>query len=216
MRQEFPADATDAEISAALEAIPAPNAPNAPKARTWSDMAAVGTQTAAKAIPAMATGAAEVATNPAIPRVASQVGRVVGGLAPVVAGAQSYGPAGGAVGLAGAAGGAWAGGRTGWFTGKLLQSVAAPVAKALETIAPFAQGLSTISGAQAVSALAQIADPKRTDVGVAGIGATNTSVSDRATIMQSQMEGLMAHGMPRSDAARTVYNAWAKYLYENK
>lgn len=37
--QIFPADATDAEISAALNAIPASNAAHAPKARTWTDVA---------------------------------------------------------------------------------------------------------------------------------------------------------------------------------
>ncbi len=36
---EVPADAGDAHISSALNAIPAANAPNAPKARTWTDVA---------------------------------------------------------------------------------------------------------------------------------------------------------------------------------
>ncbi len=37
--QAFPADATDAEISAALNAIPAANAASVPKAKTWTDWA---------------------------------------------------------------------------------------------------------------------------------------------------------------------------------
>lgn len=38
--QSFPDDATDAEISAALKAIPASNAAEVPKARTWTETAA--------------------------------------------------------------------------------------------------------------------------------------------------------------------------------
>lgn len=37
--QKFPGDATDAEISAALQAIPEANKPQAPAARTWTDFA---------------------------------------------------------------------------------------------------------------------------------------------------------------------------------
>lgn len=44
---QIPADATDAQISAYLKAIPASNAPNAPKAKTWTDLAV-------NAIPALA------------------------------------------------------------------------------------------------------------------------------------------------------------------
>lgn len=47
---QIPADATDAQISAYLKAIPEANAPNAPKAKTWTDLAV-------SAIPALAGAA---------------------------------------------------------------------------------------------------------------------------------------------------------------
>lgn len=216
VRQEFPSDATDAEISAALQAIPAANAPNAPKARTWSNMASVASLAASKAIPAVATAAEELATNPGVPRAIASVGRTVGAVAPIVAGAAEGGPVGGIVGLAASAKGAWAGSKTGWFSGKLLQSVSAPVAEALRKIEPYAQGLSTLSGAQAVDALAQIAEPRRTDIGTLGIGSSDTKASDRAAVMSAQIKALADKGMPQSVASRTVYNAWAKYLNENR
>lgn len=79
----FPADATDAEISAALNAIPAPNAAAAPKARTWTD-------TAVDLLPA-AGGA---------------IGGIVGGIGGTVAGV-------GVGGVPGAVGGAALGGAAG-------------------------------------------------------------------------------------------------------
>jgi hypothetical protein len=54
--QNFPDDATDAEISAALGAIPAANTKDAPKARTWTDVA-VDTLPAAGAIVGGTVGA---------------------------------------------------------------------------------------------------------------------------------------------------------------
>lgn len=76
---QIPADATDAQISAYLKAIPASNAPNAPKAKTWTDMA----------------------VN-AIPAIAGAAGSVIGGMGGTVLGF-------GVGGVPGAAGGALVG-----------------------------------------------------------------------------------------------------------
>lgn len=125
-----------------------------------------------KGLPVAANLAERFATNPNVPKVAATVGRWAGGLTPPVVGAMKYGPAGFAYGLGTAAGGAWSGGKTGWFTGKLAQRVALPIAKALESAAPYLRTLTTVSGVQGVNDLAQMVDPKRTDIGFLGIGPT--------------------------------------------
>ncbi len=51
--QEFPADATDVEISAALNAIPSANVPPKAKARTWADVGKDVARSAANALPAI-------------------------------------------------------------------------------------------------------------------------------------------------------------------
>lgn len=134
-----------------------------------SDSGAVGAALGASTVPSIARGAAEFATNPNVPAIGAKIGRVVGGLAPVFGGAAEYGLPGAAIGMAGAAKGAWAGGKTGWFTGKLAQGLASPLANALETLSPYAQMITTASGAQGVLDLAQMADATRKDIGTLGI-----------------------------------------------
>lgn len=73
---QVPAEATDAQISAYLQAIPAANAPNAPKAKTWTDLA----------------------VN-ALPAIAGTAGALIGGAGGTVLGV-------GVGGVPGAAGGA--------------------------------------------------------------------------------------------------------------
>lgn len=128
-----------------------------------SDSAALG----AAAIAPAANIAARVATNPNLPRTMASVGRVVGALAPPVVGAYEGGPIGALAGLAGAAKGSWAGGKTGYFSGKLMQKAAAPVASGLSAIAPIAHQLSGVAG---VGDLAQMAEPNRRDIGFLGVG----------------------------------------------
>lgn len=214
--QYFPADATDAEISAALNAIPAANAPHAPKARTWADSAALAGSAVAKAIPGAADLAADVATNPNVPRAMASAGRVIGGIAAPVGGALEGGPIGALAGVAAAAKGAWAGGKTGWFTGKLAQSIAAPIADIMEKTVPYAQALSTLSGAQGVNDLAQMSDPKRSDIGVMGAGTSDTQAATQATMMGAQIKALVSQGVSPAEASRTVSNAWTKFLSEQR
>lgn len=61
----------------------------------------------------------------------------------------------------------WAGGKTGYFGTKMLQSAARPISGALQAIAPAA---SALSGAAGVGDLAQMAEPTRKDIGFLGIG----------------------------------------------
>lgn len=190
-----------------------------PPVMSWteapSDSGALAVKGGAATVPMLADAAAEVATNPNIPKAAAAAGRVIGGIAAPVSGAIYGGPAGAVVGAAEAAKGAWAGGKTGWFTGKLAQGMAAPVASALDKAVPYAQAASTLSGAQGALDLAQMAEPKRQDIGVLGMG-TQGSASDQAAVMKSQIANLVKTGTPLGEATRTVYNAWAKFLHEQQ
>ena len=102
----------------------------------------------------------------------------------------------------------WQAGKGGYWLGKRLQSVAAPVATALEKVAPYA---SALSGAQGGLDLAQMDDPKRQDIGVLGIGTRGTA-ADQAAVMTAQIKGLVKQGIPLGTATKTVYDAWAKQL----
>ena len=104
----------------------------------------------------------ELATNPGVPKAGSIVGQLAGG----VEGALKGGPLS-------AAGGAWAGGKAGWFTGKLAQKLSAPVASAWESMAPYAAKVAPVVAAQGVNDLAQMAEPNRRDIGFLGIGASS-------------------------------------------
>lgn len=139
-----------------------------------SDSGAFALRGAAAAAPTASTLAAEVATNPNVPKVMASAGRVIGGITPIAVGAAEGGPLGALAGSAAAAKGAWAGGKAGWFSGKLMQNVASPVARAAAALEPYAQAISTVSGAQGVLDLAQMADKTRQDIGFLGIGHSMT------------------------------------------
>ena len=111
--------------------------------------------------------ATAIATSPTLPKSAATVGRITGAIAPMAAGAYEYGLPGFFSGAVGAAKGSWAGGKTGYFTGKLLQNATMPIAKGLSAAAPYA---TVLSGAQGVGDLAQMAEPDRKDIGVLGVG----------------------------------------------
>ncbi len=164
-------DAGESEenIATVIKGYSAPDTRLAPKDKQ-SDSGALGLAATARAIPPAANAAMEVATNPNVPRAMATAGRVIGGIAPAVGGAAEAGPVGAAIGLAAASKGAWAGGKTGYFSGKLLQNVTAPVARALTAIEPYLQTVSTLSGAQGVNDLAQMAEPTRQDIGMLGVG----------------------------------------------
>jgi hypothetical protein len=143
---------------------PAP-APLAPRETT----SALKLRGAAALAPTAADATMRLATSPAVPRTAATIGRITGAIGPA-AGEVIAGNVPAGIALLGNAGKtAWSGGKAGWFTGKLLQRAAAPVASALEKLTPYAQGLSTLSGVQGVLDLAQMAEPKRRDIGFLGM-----------------------------------------------
>lgn len=146
-------------IAAVIKEFKAPAAPAPRDTTAGLQMAA-----ASRAVPFAGRLAAGVATSPTLPQTTATVGRIMGATAPIVVGADKGGVTGALAGLAASAKGAWAGGKTGYFTGKLMQRAAAPVATVLEKAAPYAQGLSTLSGVQGVLDLAQMAEPNRRDI----------------------------------------------------
>ncbi len=157
----FPDSMTEAQINAASTKLYQDANPGKkqPPVSSWAG-AALPLAGAGAAVPIGARMAEEAATNPAVPRTMAAIGRGVG----AVEGALKGGPL--AIGP-----GAWAGGKGGWFSGKVLQSAAAPVSNVLEKAAPYAQMLSTASGAQGALDLAQMAEPNRKDIGFLGVGA---------------------------------------------
>lgn len=190
----------------ALRQLASESAQSKPKPSDSGALVMAGAQAIA---PTVTNAVSDFATNPAVPQMAAKAGRVMGGIAPIVAGAQTGGVPGALAGVAASAKGAWAGGRTGYFTGKLMQGVSEPVAKVLEALSPYIQTLSTLSGAQGINDLAQMAEPNREDIGVLGIGGRG-SAADRAAVMQEQIKNLMAQGLTLGEASRQVYNAWVK------
>lgn len=160
--QAFPADATDAEISAALNAIPESNAAAAPKAKTWTALAMAG---AGAALPKVADAVEGFATSPTAAQAAGSLARNATTLSGILHGTATMNPA--EVIAAPRVG--WAAGKGGYFLGKGAQSAAAPVATALDAARPYAQALGTASGAQGALDLAQMAEPNRKDIGTLGV-----------------------------------------------
>lgn len=152
------------------------------------------------------TAAEEVATNPAVPKVAAGIGRAGGAIGSVVGGALAGEPIAGVVG---AAKGAWLGGKTGWFTGKLAQQIAAPVATLLEKAEPFVKLLGPISGAQGVGDLAQMADPGRKDIGFLGL-AKSSHDDQHPAILNAALNALMTRGLSEVQALKALLMAGGK------
>lgn len=131
----------------------------------------------AGALPKIASATADFATSPTAPKVGATIGRVIGGAAPIIGGAVKGGAGGAAIGTAGAAHGAWAGGKTGYFTTKLLQSMASPVAGPLmQAAGPVSKALGAASGALGVGDLASMAEPNRMDTTILGKSMSNDDI----------------------------------------
>lgn len=207
----MPADATDAEISAFLGAIPAANAAQAPKAKTWTD----------------------VAVN-AIPAVAGAVGATIGGI-----GGSAFGM--GVGGVPGAAGGAALGTAGGEALKQLVNrargaeapatmteaatdiaipalesgAATAVVGGAGKLVAPYAgQVLQKVGGAlESPSTVRQMAGKAVSAVGRA-VDASKApapkmvlDVTDIGRIRQ-----LMSAGVPQGEAVRQVWNFKVKSI----
>ena len=156
---------------------------------TGSGGASTALLTAGEVAPLAARTAMEVATNPALPKIGSTVGQIVGGVEGLLHG-----------GPLAAAGGTWTGSKAGWFTGKLAQKLAAPVAAMAEKAAPYAQTLSTLGAVAGVGDLAQIADPNRKDIGFLGISNKGTPDPEHPALINEAIAQL-ADRMGRHDIA---------------
>jgi uncharacterized membrane protein len=214
-QQEFPADATDAEISAALGAIPRANAPQAPKAKTWTD----------------------VVVN-AIPAVAGTAGAVIGGI-----GGTAFGM--GVGGIPGSAGGAALGTAGGEAAKQLInrargadapstsaeaaKDIALPAAEAGVSTAlfegaghvlrPYAgtilqkvgsamespQSIRQMAG-KAVTAAGKLVDAAPTPAP----SAAPRMVLDASDV--TKIRELMKAGMPQGDAVKMVWNLKVKNI----
>lgn len=141
-----------------------------------------GATAAGNALPIVEGTLTEVATNPNVPAATAKIGRAIGGVAPIIGGAVEAGPVGALTGVAASSKGAWAGGKTGWFTGKLLQELSgygAPVVeKVSQTLGPLIAAAEKIVGPQALLDLAQTADPHRKDIGFLGMSASGPTEMD--------------------------------------
>lgn len=192
---------TEAAILASLGQSDAPKAQVAIKPENSArglnaaaQMGAVG-----RSVPAAATAAEQFFTSPTLPKTAAAIGRTVGAVAPAAGEFLAGNPAA-AIALATNAGkGSWAGGKAGYFTGKLAQSAAEPVAKGLRAAAPYAQGLNTLSTIQGALGLHQMAEPERQDIGTLGLGAT---VKAGAIPMTPELVA-----MPVADAVKSLTDA---------
>lgn len=199
----FPADATDAEISSALGAIPASNAGQVPTAKTWT--AEPGTKSglamaaAGQGIPAAADAALGFATSPTAAKTAGAIGRVVGGVAPTVSALAAGQPMAALAAAAMSGKTSWAGGKAGYYTGKAAQQASGPVAGALQQAAPYSQALSTLGGAQGVLDLAQMSEPDRRDIGMLGVGpSAKVGTVPNADVIAK---------MPQEDAVKVLVDA---------
>jgi hypothetical protein len=201
----FPDSMSDQEINAAATRVYQDANPGKkqPPVTSWAGTS-VPAAAISQALPSVANVAAEFGTNPNVPKIAANIGRAVGGMTSLPAGQSGFGSI---------QKGAYAGGKSGWFTGKMLQDLARPASTAMEAAAPVATALS---GALGGGDLAQMDDPKRQDIGTLGVGPTDVKASDQASVMGAQIRALMAQGKSAGDATRTVYNAWAKFLSEQR
>ncbi len=171
----FPESVSEVEISAAAQKLYAQanqKQPVTTQGMGQPQGASVAGTLARKGAPIARRVAEELATNPGVPKAFAKAGRMIGAVAPAIGGGAKYGPVGALAGMGQAATGAWAGGKTGWFTGKLAQNIAAPVAKALAAAEPIVEKVATspLLAAQGGLDLAQMAEPNRSDIGILGMG----------------------------------------------
>ncbi len=220
-----PADASDAHISAALNAIPAANAKDVPAAKTWapSDSGALTMAGTAAAVSPAARLLAEFGTSPTAAKTLANVARGATTLAAAGHGVMSGSPSE----VIAAPMEGWAAGKGAYFLGKGMQSVARPVATALDNVAPYAKGIvRTAAGAQGVLDLAQMAEPNRKDIGFLGIGphvnvtegpqvepkysAMQAGANAIASKIMDAVKALVDKGMSEKEAVRTLLNLKAK------
>lgn len=118
-----------------------------------------------KFVPAAESGLASFGTSPTATKTGATIGKTIGAIAPAVVGAVESGPMGFIAGIIGASKGAWAGSKTGWFTAKLMQDAARPIATMLSNAtgaptAAIAESLSGVTAGEAVKILMNVGVPQ--------------------------------------------------------
>lgn len=157
----FPDSMSDAEVNAAATRVYQGANPSK-KQPPVSNWVGAATAAAGAAMPAAANLAAEIGTNPAVPKMVGAATRTATTL-----GMLGQGIASGNLGeVVGAAPAGWQAGKGGYFLGKGIQAVARPVSTALEAAAPFTKTAGIVQGALD---LAQMAEPNRKDIGTLGV-----------------------------------------------
>lgn len=214
----FPDSMTEAQINAASTRLyqNANVGKKQPPVTSWTGLTTTGVW---KAVPAARTAAEEVFTNPEFPQMAAKVGRVAGGIVPTAVAAYEGSPWGATAALAASGKTSWAGGKMGYFTGKTLQGATEPIAKTLAAVAPYAQALTTIGGAQSALDLAKMVpgEQGRKDIGVLGMGTGDPGDPDHPALLNllagkvsDAVKYLVSMGIPQGEATRAVMNARVK------
>lgn len=98
----------------------------------------------------------------------------------------------------------WAAGKGGYWLAKGAQSVAAPVANAMETVAPYLQAANKLIGPQGALDLAQMAEPNRKDIGFMGIGKGVQSDPNHPAIINGAVNFLISKGYSKLHALEAV------------
>lgn len=114
-------------------------------------MGAIGS----KLVPAATTGLMDYGTSPTVANTGASIGRAIGGITSLPAGLSGFGDV---------AKGVWAGGRSGWFTAKLTQDIARPIANILSKAtgaapAAIAESLTGLTLGHAIDALLSVGIP---------------------------------------------------------
>lgn len=213
----FPDSMSDQEVNAAATRLYQQANPKKkqPPVTSWVDTAsniagtALPTAAVAASLPPAATAALGFATSPTAPKTLGAAANAAVTLSALGHGAMH----GNLSEVAAAPIAGWQAGKGGYFLGKRLQSIAGPVSTGLEAAAPV---VNAAAGATGVTDLAQMAEPGRADIGTAGLGSSDSRAAQQAAVMGSQIKALVDQGKSRAEATRLVYNAWAKFLAEQR
>lgn len=188
------------EVKAGLPAIGS-EVPSQPSAEQNQSSIGGAVMVGAKAsLPWARNAIEEFATSPTLPKATGAAARALTTGSGIVHGAVTLNPA--EVIAAPRVG--WAAGKGGYFLGKGAQSVAGPVAELLEKAAPYAQALSTLGGAQGGLDLAQMADPKRQDIGFLGLGKSVHVPGEEPPLINEAVDFLVKKGMSEVNALRAL------------
>jgi hypothetical protein len=157
---------------------------------------------AAAVAPLVRTAVDSVATSPNTVSNVAKAGEAVGAIKGLAAGLAHGSP------VSGAAIGAVTGEKIGKLSGSAVQRIALKASPLLEAAAPYVQALSTLSGAQGALDLAQMAEPKRSDIGFLGVGLNREPVAgEGAPLINAAVSYLMKQGLSKIQALEALIAA---------